>query len=594
MSNVLGVSALYHDAAAAIMVDGRLIAAAQEERFSRRKQDRTVPWRAARACLDLAGLTMAEIDCLAYYEDPAMKLDRQMSMLATETRPQVARELAARIDPYRPFRALRESLGCDRPIRFVPHHMSHAASAFYFSGFESAAVLVLDGVGEWSTSSYGFGHVDRGIDLVEADRFPHSLGLFYSTITAYLGFDVNEGEYKTMGLAPLGKPVLADRLRHIIGWNEDGDVRLDLTYFDFLGLRRMWSPRLVELLGQPPRAGEEALTDWHADLASSAQSILESVVLQKASRVRERTGARNLCMAGGVALNCVANARLRQSGLFDDIFVQPAAGDAGGSLGAAAQVSRDLGSAPPVRRLRDVYLGPEYSTERDVIPVVRAANLPFGDFRIRPDELLDDVVRRLAAGQVVGWFQGRMEFGPRALGNRSILADPRVAGMRDRINGLVKLREAFRPFAPSVLRSHASTYFAGGEEHPFMLETVQALTDSLPAVTHADGSARVQTVDPQTNPRYAALLERFWSQEGCAVLLNTSFNQRGEPIVCTPTDALACFARSRLDAVVLGDVLVDVADVPPSLTASITARGKVSAFSDEPESGRALAVYELA
>jgi carbamoyltransferase len=590
---VLGVSALFHDAAAAVMVDGQLVAAAQEERFSRRKQDRSVPWRATRSCLDQVGLTIADIDCLAYYENPAMKLDRQLSMIASETRAEIAENLLGRIDASRVHRALREGLGNDAPVHFLPHHNSHAASAFYFSGFEDAAILVLDAVGEWTTASCGTGSVHSGIRLWEADRFPHSLGLFYSTVTAYLGFEVNEGEYKTMGLAPLGRPLLADRLRQLIAWDDVGRVQLDLRYFDFLGQRRMWSPALVGLLGEPPRNSDDALTQWHADLARSVQVILEEVVMSKARAVRARSGARHLCMAGGVALNCVATAKLRESALFDDIFVPPAAGDAGGAIGAAAQISFDLGSPPPVARMQHVYLGPEYRTGRDVIPVLDSARVPFTDYRDRPADLLAETVRRLSAGQIIGWFQGRMEFGPRALGARSILADARIPDMRDRINALVKMREAFRPFAPSVLSSHTTKYFETSVALPFMLETANVLVDSLPSVTHVDGSARVQTVDPAVNPRFAALLELFRERTGCAVLLNTSFNQRGEPIVCTPTDALACFARSRLDALVIEDVVVDGRDLPTWLNAGEAGTLRAASGETVRPADRELAVYEL-
>lgn len=584
--NVLGISALFHDAAAAVLVNGNVQAAAQEERFSRKKQDRSVPWRAMRACLDSAGISIGDIDVLAYYEDPGVKLDRQLSMLAAETRPEVTEDLVARIDPYKPYRALREGLGYDGPIKFTPHHVSHAASSFYFSGFEEAAILVLDAVGEWSTSSHGLGSARSGIRLWETDRFPDSLGLFYSTITAYIGFEVNEGEYKTMGLAPLGRPVFVDQLRRLVQ-AKDGRVRLDLRYFDFAGLRQMWSEALVELLGRPPRSADQPLSDWHADLACSAQAVLEDIVLQKARVAKKLTGAKNLCMAGGVALNCVATAALRATGLFDDIFVPPAAGDAGGSVGAAAQVSYELGAQPPVKRLEHAYLGPEYATEHDIIPLLDAARVPFTDYRPCFDRLVADVVQRLASGQVIGWFQGRMEFGPRALGARSILADPRVADMRDRINSLVKMRESFRPFAPSVLSSSASDYFDCAVAMPFMLETTRTRVDSLPAVTHVDGSARVQTVDDGSNWKFAALLQGFLDKTGCAVLLNTSFNQRGEPIVCTPEDALTCFARSRLDALVLGEVVVDVKDLPDTLTARLPAHKRGHG------SSRELAVYEL-
>lgn len=587
------MSALFHDAAAAVMVDGQLVAAAQEERFSRRKQDRSVPWRAVRSCLDEAGLAISELDCLAYYEDPALKADRQRVMLAGESRADVTSELLRRMDPEAALRSLREGLGFDGPIRLVPHHLSHAASAFYFSGFEESAVLVLDAVGEWATSSYGRASVRSGITLWEADRFPDSLGLFYSTVTAYLGFEVNEGEYKTMGLAPLGRPRFVEELRRLIDCDERGNVRLDLDYFDFLGLRRMWSERLVALLGRPPRGPGEELTDWHADLARSVQVILEEIVLRKARAVRELTGAQDVCMAGGVALNCVATAALRAAGVFRDIFVPPAAGDAGGAVGAAAQTSFDLGVPVRRERLAHSYLGPRFDTERDVLPVLRAAEIAGTDYRGRTDDLLDDVVRRLAGGQVIGWFQGRMEFGPRALGARSILADPRQDGMRDHINALVKLRESFRPFAPSVLREHTAEYFDTAVPQPFMLETVPVKVSSLPSVTHVDGTARLQTVDAAANPRYAALLERWRLATGCAVLLNTSFNQRGEPIVCTPVDALACFVRAGLDALVIEDVVVELADLPVAWLRTPDGGSPLPPPHDRSGAEPELAVYEL-
>ncbi|MEE4488988.1 carbamoyltransferase family protein [Streptomyces sp. BE230] len=586
MANVLGVSALFHDSSVALLTDGVLRSAMQEERFSRNKCDGGLPWRAMRRCLDEAGLSIGDIDVLAYYEDPGMKLDRQLSMLAAETRPEVAGRLLGRIDASRPYRALREGLGYDGPIQCVPHHVSHAASAFYYSGFDEAAILVLDAVGEWTTASAGHGSTVSGIRMREVDRFPHSLGLFYSTVTSYIGFEVNEGEYKTMGLAPMGNPRFVDQLRQMISSDEEGAVRLDLAYFDFVGLRRMWSDAFTDLIGQPPRAHGEDLTQWHSDLAASVQVILEEIVLRKAAALRERTAARRLCMAGGVALNCVATAALRCSGVFEDIFVQPASGDAGGAVGAAAQVSWELCTPPPVARLEHVYLGPSFNTDGDVIPILEAVGAPFRDYRGDEDALLDDVVARVAAGQVIGWFQGRMEFGPRALGARSILADPRLPDMRDRINGMVKMRESFRPFAPSVLLEHAGEYFDCAVPQPFMTETVQSVVDFLPAVTHIDGSARVQTVHRETHPRYARLLERFHAHTGCAVLLNTSFNQRGEPIVCTPTDAYACFVRSRLDALVIEDVVVDGRDLPVAPAAF----GPADKRTDAAE----LAVYRLA
>lgn len=584
MVNILGVSALFHDSAAALLIDGELKAASQEERFSRSKSDGGIPWRAVRACLDAAGLNITDIDCLAYYEDPGSKADRQLSMLATESRTDITKRIVAGIDPVWPYRALRESLGFDGQIQCIPHHMSHAASAFYYSGFDAAAVLVVDAVGEWSTSSMGYATADTGIRLRETDRFPNSLGLFYSTVTSYIGFEVNDGEYKTMGLAPLGRPRFVEQLRRLIDYDDNGAIGLDLRYFDFAGFKRMWSDRFADLIGRPPRQRAEELDDWHADLACSAQLILEQIMLRKARHAQELTGAKNLCMAGGVALNCVATAALRNAELFQDIFVQPAAGDAGGAIGAAAQASFSLGSPPPRERLAHVYLGPEFSAGRDVAAALKATGFHYSDYQGREDELLDDTAARLASGQIIGWFQGRMEFGPRALGARSILADPRLPDMRDRINGLVKMRESFRPFAPSVLEQYAAEVFDCPATLPFMLETVRTRVDWLPAVTHVDGSARVQIVDANANHRYARLIERFRSRTGCPVLLNTSFNQRGEPIVCSPGDALACFVRSGLDALVIEDMVVDKRDVPESVFSRAPAHRAP---------GQELAVYRL-
>ena len=586
---VLGISGLYHDAAAALVIDGELVAAAEEERFSRIKHDGSVPWRAARSCLAAAGVDITAVDHVAYYEDPAAKHDRQLSMLAGEPSWDVSAELAERLDPGRPRQALRAGLGYDGPVTFVPHHLSHAASAYYFSGFREAAVLVLDAVGEWTTASCGAASPREGLRLREVDRFPHSLGLFYSTVTGYLGFEVNDGEYKTMGLAPYGRPVLVDELRELIRSDDDGRVTLDMDYFAFPSLQRMWSDRLPALLGRPSRAAADPLSDWHADVARSAQVVLEDIVVRKARHAARTTGARHLCLAGGVALNCVAIAAIRDSGLFEDLFVQPAAGDAGGALGAAAQVTVELGGVMPVRRLTDVRLGPEFSTARDIVPMLDDAGIAYRDCRDRFDDLLDEVAGRLAAGEIIGWCQGRMEFGPRALGARSILADPRAADMRDRVNALVKMREPFRPFAPAVLERHAQEYFEIENPLPYMVETVRVHVDTLPATTHTDGSARVQTVNPATNPRFAALLERFHARTGCAVLLNTSFNQRGEPIVCTPADALHCFVRARLDALVLEDVLVEASAVPT------TWRARTRSGPRRPDAaGGELAVYQLA
>jgi carbamoyltransferase len=553
---VVGVSALFHDAACCILVDGRLCAAAQEERFSRLKHDPSIPKHAFRWCLSEAGVTIADVDCVAWYEDPVAKLDRQLWMGLPHV-PPAAPQFVFRLDAARPERELRELLGWNGRVELVEHHLAHAASAYWFSGWDEAALLTVDAVGEWATTTYGRATGDN-IELFEEVRFPHSLGLFYSAITAYLGFDVNDSEYKVMGLAPYGKPRYVDRLRALVEELPGGQFRLDLRYFDFLGNDRMFTDDLCELLGRPARAPESELDAFAEDVACSAQVVLEELLLQKVRWLYGEVGSPRLCMAGGVALNCVANARILRESPFAELFVQPAAGDAGAALGAAAVAHQRLTGAPPATaRLEHVALGPSYSPE-SVLRPGRA-----GYERLVEDDLVAATARRLADGQVVGWVQGRMEFGPRALGHRSILADPRDPTMRDRINALVKKREAFRPFAPAVLEERAAEYFELDHASPFMLETCQVRAPlELPAVTHVDGSARVQTVSRTANPRFHALIRAFEQLTGCPILLNTSFNLRGEPIVCTPTDALLCFIRSDLDCLVLEDVILDRNGLP--------------------------------
>jgi carbamoyltransferase len=558
--NVVGISAHFHDAAACILVDGRLAAAAQEERFSRRKHDPSLPRAAFRFCLDEAGLTIADLDCVAYYEDPVEKLDRQLWSALPQV-PSLAPEALFRLDAMRPEREIRELLGYAGPIEIVRHHESHAASAYFFSGFPEAAVLTVDAVGEWTTTSYGRAAGNR-LELFEEVRFPDSLGLLYSAITAYLGFDVNDAEYKVMGLAPYGEPRYADKVRTLIEDRDGGQFRLDMTYFDFLRGKSMFSAELCRLFGRPPRPPESELDAFTADVARSLQVVLEEILLAKVRYLHERVPSRNLCLAGGVALNCVAVERIARQGPFARVFVQPAASDAGGALGAAALAHvRRTGERPPAEPLRHVFLGPHFTGE-EVADLFEPGTAGAQDFRGREADLLEATVDRLAAGRVVGWFQGRMEFGPRALGNRSILADPRDEGMRERVNALVKKREAFRPFAPAVLASRAAEHFDLDHPAPFMVETCRVRSKvALPAVTHVDGSARVQTVDADTNPRFHGLLEAFERRTGCPVLLNTSFNLRGEPIVCSPTDAVLCFLRSGLDCLVIEDHLLDRAAV---------------------------------
>ena len=556
--NIIGISAYFHDSACCLLRDGELIAAVSEERFSRFKNDARLPIRAFRYCLEAGGLDITELDCVAYYELPQLKLWRQLS-----TRLPIERDpTLGWLDCNRPEREMREILGVECAIRFYPHHLSHAAASFLFSGFDEAAILTVDGVGEWTTCSYAHGKGAR-IELLDEVCYPHSLGLFYSTITSYLGFEIFEGEYKVMGLAPYGTPRFAPQFAELIKVRDDGQIELALRYFDFTRRDRMYSDALRQLLGEPPREPEAELSQVHADLACSLQRRLEEVLLALATHLAARTNARNLCLGGGVALNCVANGELLRRGVFERLFVQPAAGDAGSALGAAALAHIDLtGKRHSGKRLSHVYLGPSYSPDA-IAHLLEKVDIRAEDFRGRESELLQALVEQLVQGKIVGWFDGRAEFGPRSLGARSILADPRVADMRERINRMVKKREAFRPFAPAISAERAAEHLDLDHAAPFMLETCRVISPlSLPAITHVDGSCRPQTVHRDTNPRFAALLEAFEARTGCPILLNTSFNVRGEPIVCSPMDALRCFAASEIDCLALGDFLIERAALP--------------------------------
>ena len=546
---VVGISAHFHDAACCILRDGALIAAAQEEGFSRVKHDPALPMRAFQYCLDEAGVAIDEIDCIGYYENPTRKLERQLWMGLPEL-PMASWSTRHLYDASRPERDMRGMLGFEGPIRFFDHHLSHAASSYYFSDFDDAAILTVDAVGEWATTTYGRA---RGgdIELFEEVEFPGSLGLFYSAITAYLGFEVNDGEYKVMGLAPYGRPRYVEELRKLVRLEDDGQFSLAMEYFDFLRGERMFSAALTELLGHPPREPESELTPFAMDLARSVQAVLEEVLLAKVGYLGQKVDSRNLCLAGGVALNCVAVRRLLRESRFERVFVQPAAGDAGACLGAAALAHRHVTGHPCRRGLAHLYWGPSFSAD-EIVEMLSDSTIRIEDFRGRGADMIAAVAGRLARGEVIGWFQGRMEFGPRALGARSILADPRLPHMRDRVNELVKKREGFRPFAPAVLQEHAAAHFDDRDPAPFMTRTCRVVSElDLPAVTHVDGSARLQTVDRATAPRFHELLTAFMNLTGCPVLLNTSFNLRGEPIVCEPLDALLCFIRSDLDALVM-------------------------------------------
>jgi carbamoyltransferase len=570
---ILGISAFYHESAVCALVDGELVAAVAEERFSRVKHDAALPVEAWRWCLGRVGADVTDIEAVAYYERPAVKLERQRWAGPRKGDAEPGWRDAAAAE-----RAVREGLGWDGPFLEYPHHLSHAASAYYLSGFEAAAVLTADGVGEWATTGYGRGDGDD-VKLFAEVRFPHSLGLFYSTLTAYLGFRVNSGEYKVMGLAPYGEPRFFDRLRRVLRVEDGPGFELEMRYFDFVTGRRMWSAELEDLLGVMPRRPGEPLEAVHADLAASGQRLLEEVLLGKAGWLAGEVGSPNLCLAGGVALNGVANGRLLREGPFDRMFVPPAPGDAGGAVGAAMLAHRQLtGRRPatgsPGAPLAAARLGPSWSVG-DVAALLGAAGLEHRDHRGDAAALVEETARRLAAGQVVGWFEGAAELGPRALGGRSILADPRDPEVRERLNRRIKRREAFRPFAPAVLAERAGEHFALGRLAPgddanllarFMLQTCPVRSPlALPAVTHVDGSARPQTVDPATHPRFAALLAAFERLTGCPVLLNTSFNVAGEPIVDSPADALLTFAAAGLDALVLEDFVIDREGLPADL-----------------------------
>ncbi len=581
---ILGLSAGFHDSAAAVVVDGRLVAAAQEERFSRTKHDPAMPEQAAAWCLGAADVGPDALDAVVFYEKPLTSYERVLAthaVVGPRGFPQLSRAVrtwtkdklwvAASVD--------RMLTGAGRPgvpLAYAEHHVSHAAAAFYPSPFERAAVLTVDGVGEWATSSWGTG-AGGALTLQAELDFPESLGLLYSTFTAYCGFAVNDGEYKLMGLAPFGSPRFVDALRdRVVQVHPDGSVRLDQRYFDYRAGARMASPRLHELLGGPPRRPDEPLEERHADVARSVQVLLEEALLAMVRHVHDRTGERNLCLGGGVALNCVANARVRADGPFEEVWVQPAAGDAGSAAGAALwyhhAVQGHDRAAPHPDGMSAAALGPAFAHE-DVVSWLTSAGVPFTE-ATDDAERARQVAAALADGAVVGWFEGPMEFGPRALGHRSILADPRDATMVGRINQLVKGREGFRPFAPSVLDSAAGDWFDLDHPSPYMLFTAPvrsagpapsggtfaarlgAVASDLPACTHVDGSARVQTVDRQRSPAFFGLLEEFGRRTGCPVLLNTSFNRADEPVVRSPADALRCAAAAGLDLLVLERCLV--------------------------------------
>lgn len=596
--NILGISAYYHDSAAALLQDGEIVAAAQEERFTRKKHDSAFPANAVNYCLDHASIRMADVDYVVFYDKPLIKFERLLETYLAYA-PKGLRSFIAAMPIWLKEklylkttlqRELKQIIGDKKatppPLLFSEHHQSHAASAFYFSPFESAVVLCLDGVGEWATTSAWRGNGNDLDALWEID-FPHSLGLLYSAFTYYTGFRVNSGEYKLMGLAPYGEPKYVDLiLDNLLDLKEDGTFRLNMDYFNYCTGLTMTNNKFADLFGGPARTPETQISQREMDIAASIQVVTEMVVLRLANTLHRETGEKNLCLAGGVALNCVANGKILREGPFDRLWIQPAAGDAGGALGAASVVwhqklekGRTVNGAD---KMYGSYLGPSYTTEQTTKELDEFGAV----YQTLPDdELFAKLAEILEQENVVGWFQGRMEFGPRALGGRSIIGDPRSAKMQSVMNLKIKYRESFRPFAPSVLAERVSDYFVQDSESPYMLivapvreekrvpmteeqqklfgiEKLNVKRSELPAITHVDYSARIQTVHPETNPRFHGLLKAFDERTGCGVLVNTSFNVRGEPIVCTPTDAYRCFMRTEMDYLVIDNVLLAKGDQP--------------------------------
>jgi carbamoyltransferase len=600
---ILGVSAFYHDSAAAIIVDGKVVAAAQEERFTRKKHDSSFPSNACRYVLKEAGLNYKDLSAVAFYEKPFLKFERLLETYHAFAPSGFANFVSAMLawvkEKLFMRRMLRDQLAelgdGEVPTYFPEHHLSHAASAFYPSPFEEAAIVTVDGVGEWATTTIGRGR-GKNIEILKELHFPHSIGLLYSAFTFYTGFTVNSGEYKLMGLAPYGNPDARRTAQYkkkieteLVDVRKDGSVVLNMDYFDYAtGLKMANETKWEKLFGVPRRKPESEISQAYMDMALAIQQVTEESVLRLAKAARELTGCKYMVMAGGVALNCVANGKILRAGIFDDIWIQPAAGDAGGALGAAYTVWHILyGNERQVNGQRDAtqgsYLGPDFS-DKEIARVLErydAKARRFDEFEC----LASDVARKLGEGSVVGWFQGRMEFGPRALGNRSILGDARNPEMQKKLNLKIKYREGFRPFAPSVLEEDIGEYFELDRQSPYMLlvapvrqdkqiplpagyhdkplyERLYFLRSDLPAITHIDYSARIQSVSQETNPRYWELIRQFKEQTGYGVIVNTSFNVRGEPIVCTPDDAYRCFMRTEMDYLVVGNYLLDKKDQP--------------------------------
>jgi len=584
--NILGISCYYHDSAAAIIQDGKIVAAAQEERFSRKKHDPSFPSQAIASCLTQAGIGTADLSYVVFYDKPLLKFDRILETYLAYAPFGIRSFLKAMplwVKEKLWIPSLIENLlRYKGPVLFTEHHEAHAASAFYPSPFERAAFLTIDGVGEWTTTSYGIGY-DNRLEMLGEQRFPHSLGLLYSAFTYFTGFKINSAEYKVMGLAPYGEPKYVQPIYdHLIDLKEDGSFKMNMKYFNYCSGLKMTNEKFNRLFGGPPRNPETKITQREMDLARSVQEVTEEIILRMVRHIHRETGEKNLVLSGGVALNCVCNGKILREGPFSDIWIQPAAGDAGGAIGAALAIwYGPLNNQRVIKEGKDAqggsYLGPSYS-DQDIEQMLLEKNVAYR--KIAPEKLPEIVTDLIIQQKVIGWFQGRMEFGPRALGARSIIGDARSPEMQSLINLKIKFRESFRPFAPSVLKEKVSDYFQIDRESPYMLlvapvveerkksllpeqekliglEKQKIMRSDIPAVTHVDYSARLQTVDRDTNPLFYDLIESFYHETGCPVVINTSFNVRGEPIVCKPAEAYQCFTRTQMDYLVMGNFLID-------------------------------------
>ena len=605
MSSILGISAFYHDSAACILVDGKIIAAAQEERFTRKKHDPNYPHNAIEFVLKFANLKLSEVDQVVFFEKPFLKFERLLeTYVAFAPRGFVSfakamplwikEKLFQKSFLFNKLKIHDENYISDKNIFFSDHHLSHAASAYFPSPFNEAVILTADGVGEWATTTVAIGK-NENLEIKKEIHFPHSLGLLYSAFTYYIGFKVNSGEYKLMGLAPYGTPIYEDKVKQLFDLKEDGTFRLDQKYFNYATGLTMTNEKFNSLFGQKPRnPHNEKITQFHMDIAASIQKVTEEIMIKLAKSIRKEYGIRNLCLAGGVALNCVANGKILKEKIFDNIWIQPAAGDAGGSLGAALALWHiDQGNKRSVNSIDDMkgsYLGTEYNQE-EIEKVLKDVGANFETLKY--EELIDRTAEFLSNEKAIGWFQGRMEFGPRALGGRSILGDPRSEKMQKNLNLKVKYRESFRPFAPSVLREDLPEWFEMNVDSPYMLlvaninpnkkiemndeqknlfgiDKLNVKRSDIPAVTHVDYSARIQTVTKNTNSRYYDLISKFKEKTGCPIIINTSFNVRGEPIVNTPKDAFNCFMGTELDYLVIGDCILDKSKQDPNLKKDYT------------------------